>query len=92
MFDGRTDSTQSQTRTAVANFLKSLQGNQISADQQGAEGKIFTTLPDLLQPETTLPMLDKAEEAYLDSLLANLPPALILLASGDENATSSPER
>ena len=56
------------------------------AGQQGAEEKVFTTLPDLLQPSATLPILDDADDSYLDSLLSTLPPTLILLASGDEEA------
>ena len=69
--------------------MKSLQGNQLSGGQQQAEGKVFTTLPDLLQPTTTLQILEEADESYLDSLLSHLPPTLILLASDDEEAISA---
>jgi 26S proteasome regulatory subunit N13 len=40
----------------------------------------FTTLLDLLSPNTTLPVIDKAPPALIDALCANLPPMILLLA------------
>ena len=58
-------------------------------NQQASEGKPFTTLPDLLQPSTTLPILEDAEEGYLDNLLSHLPPTLLFLSSGAEDFSST---
>ena len=56
------------------------------------ESKTFTTLSELLQPSTTLPVLDTASESYLDELLSHLPPATILLAtSADEGLSVDPD-
>lgn len=78
--------------TVVQNFLKSLQGNQALGGQQqtqaAAEGKAFTTLPDLLPPSTTLPIIEAANVDFVDLLLSYLPPALLLLAQEADDVSS----
>lgn len=78
--------------TVVQNFLKSLQGSQALGGQQqaqgAAEGKPFTTLPDLLPPSTTLPVIEAADADYVDLLLSYLPPALLLLAQEADDVSS----
>ncbi len=70
---------------AVQNFLRSMQGNQALGDQQAqAQSPIFTTLPDLLPPSTTIPVIDSADEAFIDNLLNYIPPALLLLSQEGE--------
>jgi 26S proteasome regulatory subunit N13 len=77
------------TEAAVANFLRSLRGNPILGRQQAqAEGRIFTTLPDLLPPATTIPVIERADESYVDNLLSHLPPALLLLAQEADDVDS----
>ena len=44
-------------------------------------------MSDLLDRSHILPILDDADEAYLDGLLSQLPPTLILLSSGSEEAS-----
>ena len=86
----RNSAANTDAQAAVANFLKSLQGTSgISGQQPPPEGKTFTTLPDLLQPSTTLPTLENAEESYLDGLLSHLPPALLFLSQGTEDFSSA---
>jgi len=63
---------------AVQNFLRSL-GGAGAAPQQN-QGGVFTTLSDLMTPETCIATLNNASTSYLDSLLSNLPPQLLLLA------------
>lgn len=67
---------------AVQNFLRSLQGNQAlqGPQAQPQQQKLFTTLPDLLPSSTTIPLIDSADEKYVDNLLRQLPPDLMLLA------------
>lgn len=76
----------------VQNFLKSLQGNQALGGQQqaqsAAQGKPFTTLPDLLPPSTTLPIIETANSEYVDTLLSYLPPTLLLLAQEADDLSS----
>lgn len=78
---------QTEAEAAVANFLKSLQGNKNIGGARGTQGKAFTTLSDLLDRSHTLPILNDADESYLDGLLSQLPPTLILLSSGGEDAS-----
>jgi len=88
---------QDAASAAVAGLLASLQGNTAlagQAGQQSAQGKLFTTLPDLLQPSSTLPVAQAADDATLDELLSLLPPQLLLLAQEADNIGSvdpSPE-
>lgn len=72
-------------------FLQSLQGNQESA--QDPE-RPFTTLQDLLQPSSTIPFVESADEGTVDNLLNFLPPSLLLLAQDNEDmpdAENNPE-
>ena len=74
---------------AVQNFLESLQGNQALGVQQDAiQGKPFTTLPDLLPPASTIPVLESADEAFVDNLLTHVPPTLLLLAQEIDDLSS----
>ena len=74
---------------AVQNFLRSMQGNQALSNQQSQpQGKIFTTLPDLLPASTTIPVIDSADSAFVDNLLGHIPPVLLLL-SQEANDISS---
>lgn len=71
-------------QAAVRNFLASLQGGQggvpNNAGQQSAEGKVYPLLSDLLETSATVPMISSAEEAYIDNLLAFLPPVVLVFA------------
>lgn len=78
----------------MQDFLKSLQGNQALQNQPSAEGKLFTTLPELLPSATTVPVIDATDEGYVDNLLSNLPPVLLLLNQEADEVSSvdpSPE-
>ncbi|KAL9607816.1 MAG: hypothetical protein Q9167_007310 [Letrouitia subvulpina] len=67
--------------TAVQNFLRSMQGNQNLQNQQSQpQGKLFTTLPDLLPTTTTIPVIDSASPSFIDTLLSQLPPELLILS------------
>ncbi|KAH8910837.1 hypothetical protein BR93DRAFT_955871 [Coniochaeta sp. PMI_546] len=65
---------------AVRNFLASLGGGQGTSGGQGAQGKLYPLLSDLLEPSVTIPMIDAASEEYVDNLLGFLPPTVIVLA------------
>jgi 26S proteasome regulatory subunit N13 len=79
--------TDAAAAAAVANFLRSLQGNPNLTGQPQQE-KPFTTLPDLLQPATTISVIDSAPVQYIDSLLRHLPPVLLLLAQEIDDISS----
>jgi 26S proteasome regulatory subunit N13 len=65
---------------AVQDFLSSLGATSGSGNASSARATAFTTLPDLLSSSTTIPMIDAAEESFIDNLLMKeLPPALIAL-------------
>ena len=84
------DAPPNDATTAVQNFLRSLQGNQsLSHQQQASQGKSFTTLPDLLPPVTTIPMIEAANENLVDGLLAHVPPVLLLLAQEVDDISSA---
>ena len=61
----------------IQNFIKSMGG---TGGQTQAQGKLFTTLQDLLTTTSTIPWIDSIDESKADSLLQFLPPQLITLA------------
>ena len=77
---------------AVQNLLRSLQGSEFASDRQDQQqGKIFTTLPDLLPPSETIPMVESADTTLVDNLLSHLPPELLLLSQeADDFASTDP--
>jgi 26S proteasome regulatory subunit N13 len=65
---------------AVQNFLRSLgTGNPRQPQQQ--QSTLFTTLSDLLSPETLIQTLPSLPESRINELLSNLPPQILQLAS-----------
>jgi len=80
---------QSDAAAAVQNFLRSMQGNQaLQGQPPQPQGKIFTTLPDLLPPSTTIPFIDSASSAFIDNLLSFIPPVLLLLSQEADDISS----
>ena len=66
-----------------------MQRNQVLASPQAnVQAKAFTTLPELLPPATTIPVIDSANEAFVDNLLGHLPPQLLLLSQEIEDSSS----
>ena len=87
--EDRSSYQSSDAAAAVQNFLQSLQGNQaLQSSSQQAQGQIYTTLPELLPSTTTIPVIDHADEPFVDSLLSHLPPILLLL--GQQAGEASP--
>ncbi|KAK4902028.1 hypothetical protein LTR27_000929 [Elasticomyces elasticus] len=78
------------TNSLVQNFLQSLnQPTQTRQQQQQHQQDIpYTTLPELLNPATTLPFISSATPDQIDTLCSMLPPELFLLAQ-ESNSTSS---
>jgi 26S proteasome regulatory subunit N13 len=76
----------------VQNLLNSIStGGAASTRQAVRQENIFTTLSDLLTPETCVPVIQSASPTVLDALLSNLPPAIILLETrSDDLAGSEP--
>ncbi|KAF2279039.1 uncharacterized protein EI97DRAFT_484835 [Westerdykella ornata] len=70
---GTTDAQQ-----AVQNFLNSLRGAGLGGQEAG--GDEFTTLMDLLSPNITIPVIDRAPASLINSLCSHLPPMILLLA------------
>ncbi|KAI9839898.1 MAG: hypothetical protein M1819_000090 [Sarea resinae] len=70
----------------VQNFLNSLKGGQGAGggQQQGAPS---TTLPDLLPPASTIPVIEAADSSSVDHLLSYLPPTLPLIAQETDDFT-----
>jgi hypothetical protein len=72
----------------VQNFLNSLKGGkggQAGSASAGAGQKVFTTLGDLLTPDTCIPILSSAPASVVDNLLSHLPPAIILLETRNDD-------
>ena len=80
------------TSALVQNLLNSLPGTSKAGTRPAAQQEnIFTTLSDLLTPETCIPVIQSASPTLLDSLLSNLPPAIILLETrSDDLAGTEP--
>lgn len=64
----------------IQNFIKSMGGDQSGSGRQAPQGKLFTTLQDLLTPASTIAYLDNIGEPEMDRLLQYLPPQLLTLA------------
>lgn len=65
---------------AVQNFLKSMQGAKSLEGQNLQNSNVAVaaiTLLDLLPASATMPVIDAADEAFLDNLLSQLPPEII---------------
>ena len=60
-------------------------GNQ----QNTVQGKSFTTLPDLLPPASTIPVIESADQAFVDNLLTHVPPTLLLLVQEVDDLSSA---
>ncbi|KAH7116078.1 proteasome complex subunit Rpn13 ubiquitin receptor-domain-containing protein, partial [Dendryphion nanum] len=75
----------SEAQAAVQNFLRSIQGGNLSGQQASQDQ--FTTLLDLLSPPTTIPVIDKASPELIDALCAHLPPITLLIAQEIDNVT-----
>lgn len=75
---------------AVQNFLRSMQGNEALSNQQSQpQGKVFTTLPDLLPTSTTIPVIDSADSVFVNNLLGHIPPVLLLLSQEADDISSA---
>lgn len=72
----------------MQNFLNSLRGNSAVGSGQQGQDKLFATLPDLLPPATTIPIIETADVSVIDRLLALLPPTLLLLAQEADDLSS----
>ena len=64
----------------IQNFINSMGGKQTGPGRQAAQGKLFTTLQDLLTPASTIAYLEQISEPEVDRLLQYLPPQLLTLA------------
>lgn len=77
------------TSTLVQNLLNSLGGNNNGSSSAGNREKLFCSLHDLLTPATCVPVIESASPAFLDTLLSNLPPAIILLETRPDDLGSA---
>lgn len=75
----------------IQNFIKSMGGEEAGQARQGPQGKLFTTLQDLLTTNSTIPYLESIDETEVDRLLQYLPPQLITLAKTAEDVPDGAE-
>lgn len=90
----RASSSAPDAAAAVRNFLDSLKGQQGlggGGGSQQAQGKLYPALNDLMEPPTTIPMIDAASDDYVDSLMGFLPPTVLVLSQqgGDGDPVSA---
>lgn len=71
---------------ALQNFLNSIRSG---SNQQQAADKPYTTLPDLLTPQTTISYIQSLNPSQLDNLCTYLPADLFLLAQ-ESDSTNIP--
>ena len=75
----------------VQNLLNSLRGAAGGGYHSQSQERLFTTLPDLLPPSTTIPTIMAADVSTVDHLLSFLPPILLLLAhEADDPSSANP--
>ncbi|PVI03164.1 hypothetical protein DM02DRAFT_558492 [Periconia macrospinosa] len=76
---GRAAASGSNDASAVVqNFLNSLKGGNTSGGAPSSQDS-FTTLLDLLSPPTTVPIIEKAPDSFIDALCSHLPTTLFLI-------------
>ena len=73
----------------VQNLLNSLQDAAGEGYNSQSPEKLFTALPDLLPPSTTIPTVMAADGSTVDHLLSFLPPILLLLAQEADDPSSA---
>lgn len=62
----------------MQNFLKSMQGTESLEGRISQTSNVAAiTLLDLLLPSTTVPIIEAADESFLDNLLSRLPPEIL---------------
>ena len=91
-------STDNDPSDVVQNFLRSLQGgnavtqNRNQQPQQSPSyDQPFTSLPELLNTDTTVSFLSTANPAQIDALCSHLPPSIFLLSQESEESLSGAE-
>jgi len=69
----------------VRNFIQSLSGNanvpQVSTSRQARPQQPFPHIGHLLVTDTTVPMVEEASEDFINSLLALLPPTVVVMGT-----------
>lgn len=87
--------SESDAQAAVENLLRSLQGNtKVSkpASAGSSQGKLYTTLPELLKPDSTVTAIKHAEPFIIDQLLSELPAQLLPSRADDSSLVSAQSR
>ncbi|KAL1837525.1 hypothetical protein VTJ49DRAFT_3670 [Mycothermus thermophilus] len=85
--DGARAAASNEAADVVRNFLNSLKGAPgLSGNLAQPQGKLYPLLTDLLDPLTTIAMLDAAPDGYVDHLLDYLPPTVLVMAQRGEDA------
>lgn len=79
----RAASSSNDASAIVQNFLNSLKSGNLSGSQASQDP--FTTLLDLLSPNSTLPVIDKAPDSFIDNLCSHLPSTLFLIEQDVED-------
>jgi len=81
--------------SVVQNFLRSLQGSNLSQSQsnqqQSSYDKPFTSLSELFNTDTTISFLSSASPVQIDALCAHLPASIFMLAQESASSLSSVE-
>ncbi|TKX25300.1 putative proteasome complex subunit Rpn13 ubiquitin receptor protein [Elsinoe australis] len=83
----------SDANDVVQNFLRSLQSSntQSQQNQQQAYDKPFTSLPELLNTNNTVPYLKSASPEEIDRLCSHLPASIFLLSQESSDSLASTE-
>ncbi|KAL2271104.1 hypothetical protein VTJ83DRAFT_475 [Remersonia thermophila] len=85
--DGARAAANNEAADVVRNFLDSLKGAPgLSGDLAQPQGKLYPLLTDLLDPPTTVAMLDAAPDGYIDHLLDYLPATVLVMAQRGDDA------
>jgi 26S proteasome regulatory subunit N13 len=78
----RAASGSTEASAIVQNFLNSLKSGNASAS---TSQDTFTTLLDLLSPNSTVPVIEKAPDSFIDALCSHLPTTLFLIEAEIED-------
>lgn len=71
----------------MQNFLNSLQSSNNAGSASSSRDQ-FTTLLDLLSPNSTVPVIDKAPDSFIDDLCTHLPTTLFLIEQEVEDVAA----
>src|SRR5579871_2390191 len=89
-FPSASAATTSDASAIIQNFLNSLKGGQSGSSLPPQN--IFTTIADLLTPDTCIPVIQSASDTLINNLLTHLPLQVLLLTQESDGVNDTDDQ